>query len=98
MEFLAIASQAVVGDPAPVSWLAMIDSALRSVYPTPAFGGSQRTGILIFAPLMVLVGQLTSAALLSRAPHRRPLLRTLTYVSVTVIVLLLGYGALRSTM
>ena len=95
-DFLAAASQAVVGDPSPVSWLAMIDSALQSVYPTPAFHGSQRNGLLIYLPVMVVVGQLTTAALLSRAPHRRPRLRLLTYASLAAIILLLGYGALRS--
>ncbi|MDG4793298.1 hypothetical protein [Micromonospora sp. WMMD1082] len=97
-DFLATASQAIVGDRMPVTWPGMVDSALRSVYPTPAFGGSQRDGLLFFAPLMVLAGQLTTAVLLSRAPQRRRTLRRLTYLSLAVIALLLGNGALRSIM
>lgn len=96
-EFLARASQAIVGDStSSASITTMIDSALRVVYPTPSFRGSARDGLLIFPLLAIIIGQLTTAAALLRAPHRRPLLRTLTYVSLAVIMALLGYGALRS--
>lgn len=93
-ELLTQTSQAVVGDATASGPLSkMIDSALRSVYPTPSLGGSTRDGLLVYPLLAVLIGQLTTAAVLTRAPHRRPLLRRLSYVSLATIVVLFGYGA-----
>lgn len=96
-EILDYLSYFVVGDPSSQgSWPGALDSALRSLYPVPDFRGSTGTGLLIYAPLAVLVGQLTTSALLLRAPQRRPTLRTLSYVSLAVVLVLLGYGAVRS--
>lgn len=87
----------VVGDPSSQgSWPGALDSALQTLYPVPAFGGSTRTGLLIYAPLAVLIGQLTTAAVLLRAPQRRPTLRILSYVSLGIVLIVLGYGAVRS--
>jgi hypothetical protein len=87
----------VVGDPSSQGpWPGAMDSALQSLYPVPAFRGSTGNGLLIYAPLAVLVGQLTTAAVLLRAPQRRPMLRILSYVSLGVVLALLGYGAVRS--
>jgi hypothetical protein len=87
----------VVGDPSSQgSWPGAMDLALQSLYPVPAFRGSTGTGLLIYAPLAVLVGQLTTAAVLRRAPQRRPALRILSYVSLGIVLVLLGYGAVRS--
>jgi hypothetical protein len=87
----------VVGDPSSQGpWPGEIDSALQSLYPVPAFRGSTGNGLLIYAPLAVLVGQLTTAAALLRAPRRRPMLRILSFVSLGVVLVLLGYGAVRS--
>jgi putative transposase len=52
--------------------------------------------LLICGTLAVLVGQLTTAAVLRRAPRRRPALRILSYVSLGIVLVLLGYGAVRS--
>ncbi len=93
-DFLAAASQRVFGDPSSsASWPAMLKSALQSVYPGPTVLGSHRTGLLVFPLLAVLAGQLTTAATLSRAPQLRSKLRILTYLSILVIIGLLGYGA-----
>ena len=87
----------VVGDPSSQGpWPDAIDSALQSLYPVPALGGSTRNGLLVHALLAVLVGQLTTAAVLLRAPQRRPTLRILSYVSLGIVLVLLGYGAVRS--
>lgn len=96
-ELLADTAQEIFGDAAASgSWSSSIDSALRSIYPVPPILGSQRIG-LIFYPLMaVLIGQLTTGAYLGRSPHGRSALRRLSYVSIVIILVLLGYGALRS--
>jgi hypothetical protein len=94
-DFLSNASQTIVGEPTSTSWPAMIDSSLRSVYPTPTFGGSHRTGLLIFAPVSIIVGQLITAAVLQGDSVRRRRLRSFTYVGAALILGLLGYGALR---
>ncbi|MFC6567013.1 hypothetical protein [Actinoplanes utahensis] len=87
----------VVGDPSSQgSWPGALDRALQTLYPVPAFRGSTGTGLLIYAPLAVLVGQLTTAAVLLRAPQRRPTLRILSYVSLGIVLAMLGYGAMRS--
>ena len=93
-DFLAAVTQPIFGDPSPTSWTAMLDSAVQSIYPTPALHGSQRDGLVVFSLLAVLIGQLTTAAVLGRAPHRRRLLRILTVVSIGVIIGLLGFAAL----
>jgi hypothetical protein len=91
------ASYAVVGDSSAVApWPVAIDSALRSLYPVPAFRGSTWDGLLIYGLLSVLIGQLTTAAVLSRSPHRRRKLRLLSYVGLAIVIVTLGYGALRS--
>lgn len=96
-KILAGASQAVLGDATATGPMStVIDQAFRTVYPTPDFRGSTRDGLLVFPLLAVLIGQVTTAAVLRRAPHRRATLRRLTYGSLAVIVLLFGYGALRS--
>ena len=88
----------VVGDPSSRGpWPGAMDLALQELYPVPAFRGSTGNGLLIYAPLAVLVGQLTTAAVLRRAPQRRPTLRILSYVSLGIVLVLLGYGAVRST-
>jgi hypothetical protein len=87
----------VVGDPSSQGpWPGAMDSALQELYPVPAFRGSTGNGLLIYVPLAVLIGQLTTAAVLRRAPQRRPTLRILSYVSLGIVLLLLGYGAVRS--
>jgi hypothetical protein len=87
----------VVGDRSSQGpWRDGIDSALRLLYPVPAFRGSTGNGLLVYAVLAVLAGQLTTAAVLLRAPRRRPVLRRLSFVSLGVVVVLLGYGAVRS--
>jgi hypothetical protein len=87
----------VVGDPSSQGpWPGALDAALQELYPVPAFRGSTGTGLLIYAPLAVVVGQLTTAAVLLRAPQRRPRLRILSYVSLGIVLVLLGYGAMRS--
>jgi hypothetical protein len=97
-ELLYYALVAVVGDRSSMgTFTHMIDSAFQSVYPIPRVFGSRESALLIIPLMAVVVGQSTTAAVLLRAPHRRPTLRTLTYVSVATILLLLGYGALRSS-
>jgi hypothetical protein len=87
----------VVGDPSSQgSWSGALDLALQELYPVPAFRGSTGTGLLIYAPVAVLAGQLTTAAVLLRAPRRRSMLRILSYVSLGVVLLMLGYGAMRT--
>ena len=96
-EILDYLSYFVVGDPSSQGpWPGAMDLALQSLYPVPAFRGSTGNGLLIYAPLAVLVGQLTTAAVLRRAPQRRPTLRILSYVSLGIVLVLLGYGAARS--
>ena len=96
-EIVDYLSYFVVGDlSSRGSWPGEIDSALQSLYPVPAFRGSTGNGLLIYAPLAVLVGQLTTAAVLLRAPQRRPMLRILSFVSLGVVLVLDGYGAVRS--
>ena len=96
-EIVDYLSYFVVGDPSSRgSWPGEIDSALQSLYPVPAFRGSTGNGLLIYAPLAVLVGQLATAAVLLRAPQRRPMLRILSFVSLGVVLVLVGYGAVRS--
>jgi hypothetical protein len=87
----------VIGDPSSQGpWPAALDTALQTLYPVPAFRGSTGTGLLIYAPLAVLVGQLTTAAVLLRAPQRRSTLRILSYISLGIVLVVLGYGAMRS--
>ncbi|MEU8663954.1 hypothetical protein [Actinoplanes philippinensis] len=87
----------VIGDPSSQgSWPGALDRALQELYPVPAFRGSTGTGLLFYAPLAVLVGQLTTAAVLLRAPQRRSTLRIASYISLGIVLLLLGYGAMRS--
>lgn len=73
-----------------------IDSALQSVYPVPPLLGSHRSGLIFYPLLSVLIGQLTTGAYLGRSPHGRPTLRRLSYVSLVIILALLGYGAFQS--
>ncbi|WP_143133929.1 hypothetical protein [Actinoplanes philippinensis] len=87
----------VIGDPSSQgSWPGALDLAVQELYPVPAFRGSTGTGLLFYAPLAVLVGQLTTAAVLLRAPQRRPALRVLSYLSLGIVLAVLGYGAMRS--
>jgi hypothetical protein len=96
-EFLANAAQKVLGDSeASGDWSWIIDSALQSVYPVPRLLGSHRTGLIFYPLLSVLIGQLITGAYLGRSPHGRPTLRRLGYVSLVIILVLLGYGAMRS--
>lgn len=96
-EIIDYASYFIVGDASSQApWPGGIDTALQSVYPIPTFRGSARDGVFIYGALSVIVGQLTTAAVLSRAPHRRPKLRLLSYLSLAIVVALLGYGAVRS--
>jgi hypothetical protein len=87
----------VIGDPSSQGpWPGTLDRALQELYPVPAFRGSTGTGLLIYAPLAVLVGQLTTTAVLLRAPQRRSTLRILSYISLGIVLVMLGYGAMRS--
>jgi hypothetical protein len=96
-ELLAHAGQKVFGDAAASGeWSWIFDSALQSVYPVPPLLGSHRTGLIFYPLLSVLIGQLTTGAYLGRSPHGRPALRRLSYVSLVIILVLLGYGAMRS--
>jgi hypothetical protein len=96
-ELLAHAAQKVVGDAAASGeWSWIIDSALQSVYPVPPLLGSHRAGLIIYPLLSVVIGRLTTGAFLGRSPHGRPTLRRLSYVSLAIILVLLGYGAMRS--
>ncbi|MEU7909028.1 hypothetical protein [Actinoplanes sp. NPDC049118] len=79
------------------SWWS-VDSALQSVYPVPRLLGSHRAGLVFFPLLSVLIGQLTTGAYLGRSPHGRPTLRRLSYVSLGIVLVLLGYGAVRSVL
>jgi hypothetical protein len=82
--------------PGAGSWPSGIDSALLSVYPVPRLLGSSRAGLIFYPLLSIFIGQLTTGAYLGRSPHGRPTLRRLSYVSLVIILVLLGYGALRS--
>lgn len=96
-ELLAHTAQLIFGDAAASgSWSWSIDSALLSVYPVPPLLGSHRTGLVFYPLLSALIGQLITGAYLGRSPHGRPLLRRLSYVSLVIILVLLGYGAFRS--
>jgi hypothetical protein len=92
-DFLAAWTQPIFGDPSAASSSDMLDSAFGSIYPVPTLHGSERYGLLVFTLLSMLVGQLTTGLVLSRAPHLRARLRLLTWVSILVIIGLLGYGA-----
>jgi hypothetical protein len=96
-ELLAHTTQVIFGDAAASgSWLSSIDSALQSVYPVPPLLGSHRTGLIFYPLLSVRIGQLSTGAYLGRSPHGRPTLRRLSYVSLVIVLVLLGYGALQS--
>ncbi|BEL05669.1 hypothetical protein Q0Z83_038600 [Actinoplanes sichuanensis] len=96
-KILAYLSYFVIGDPSSQGpWPGALDRAMQELYPVPAFHGSTGTGLLIYAPLAVLTGQLTTAAVLLRAPQRRRTLRILSYVSLGIFLAILGYGAMRS--
>lgn len=93
---LDAASQALLGDRSAMSsWQYHVNAAFQTVYPMPRILGSHKTGLLIFVILAVLVGQLSTAAVLSRGPHRRPMLRRLSYVSLAVVAALIVMGALQ---
>jgi hypothetical protein len=96
-ELLAHTAQVIFGDAAASgSWSSSINSALRSVYPVPPLLGSSRAGLIFYPLVSILIGQLTTGAYLGRSPHGRPTLRRLSYVSLVIILVLLGYGAFRS--
>lgn len=97
VDFLGSAGEALLGDRSALgSWWSMVDQALQTVYPVPRIFGTHLAGLLVSAVLSVVVGQLITDAVLQRAPHRRRLLRRLTYVSLVVVMALLAYGAWRT--
>lgn len=96
-KLLDYASYFVVGDASARGSLpSELNLALLELSPVPAYGDSTWNGLLIYGALSIVIGQLTTAAVLMRAPHRRGTLRRLSYVSIGIVVLLLGYGAVTS--